>query len=109
MADSKKGGALMAPGITGTDGNAVFVSGSDMPEVEVGHKGHELNPGDVFDPNAARRKSEGRAPGLQDSEINQPAHWQQPVSAEYAAQAEVDQLEAELKAAKDRLSEAKKG
>lgn len=52
-----------------------------MPDVEPGHKGHELNPGPVFDPNAARREQEGRGPGLQDSEIMAPAHWQQETPA----------------------------
>lgn len=51
--------------------------GADMPDTEPGHEGEELNPGEVFDPNAARRRSEGREPGLQDSERMQPAHWQQ--------------------------------
>lgn len=52
-----------------------------MPATEPGHKGEELNPGPIFDPNAAYRNDQGRGPGLQDSERISPAHWvQQPTA-----------------------------
>jgi hypothetical protein len=44
---------------------------------------------------------------MQDSERKDPAHWVQPLSAEAAAAAEVEALERELKAARERLAEAK--
>jgi hypothetical protein len=46
-----------------------------MPPTEPGHKGESLNPGDIFDPNAALRHKKGVGPGLQDSERMYPAHW----------------------------------
>jgi hypothetical protein len=92
----------------GSGGRVTVPVGAAMPPDEPGHKGAELNSGlTPFDPNAARRFAEGRGPGMQDSERKDPAHWVQPVSLEASAQAEVDALERELKAAKDRLAEAK--
>lgn len=103
MAEAKKG-VLVA----GTDGNITIPVGAAMPPDEPGHKGAELNAGATpFDPNAARRFAEGRGPGMQDSERKDPAHWVQPISLADSAQAEVDALERELKAAKDRLAETK--
>lgn len=47
-----------------------------MPEVEPGHRGyHGTGKSEVWDPNAAWRAKNNMAPGLQDSEINHPAHW----------------------------------
>jgi hypothetical protein len=95
--------------LVGSDSNVSIAVGAEMPEVELGHKGYELAGGkDIFDPNAARRLAEGRGPGLQDSEIKDPAHWVQPISLEEAAQARVSELERELSAAKADLAEAKK-
>ncbi|HWH14245.1 MAG TPA: hypothetical protein VNT51_05825 [Miltoncostaeaceae bacterium] len=68
--------------------------GAPMPDVEPGHKGYELNPGEVFDPNAALRNAEGRGPGLQDSEIISPAHWVQPVGGVVVPGGAKGQLEA---------------
>ncbi len=90
------------------DGVSVAV-GAEMPPDELGHKGAEINAGATpFDPNAARRYAEGRAPGMQDSERFQPAHWVQPVSVVDALEAEVKEAENALKRAKDSLAEAKK-
>jgi len=90
------------------DGITVAV-GAEMPPDELGHKGAEINAGATpFDPNAARRYAEGRAPGMQDSERFQPAHWVQPVSVIDALEAEVKEAESALKRAKDSLAEAKK-
>lgn len=111
MAETKKHD-LVAPGVAGptatTDGAVRISTGSEMPPDEPGHKGAEINAGATpFDPNAARRFAEGRGPGMQDSERHQPAHWVQPLSAEVSLQQEVDELERQLKLAKDRLSDAK--
>lgn len=70
--------------------------GAPMPDLEPGHKGEELNPGGVFDPNAALRNQEGRGPGLQDSEILAPAHWVQVApEALLDPQAQLDALKRE--------------
>jgi hypothetical protein len=103
------GDDLVAQGVVGTDGNVSISSGAEMPPDEPGHKGAEINAGETpFDPNAARRHAEGRRPGMQDSERFQPAHWTQPLDATVVLEQEVEQLEGELKAAKERLAEAKK-
>lgn len=93
----------------GVGGGVAVSSGAAMPPVEPGHKGYELIGGEsIFDPNAALRHAQGRGPGLQDSEIKNPAYWPQPVSPLVALEAEVDQAEARLAAAKKNLAEAKK-
>jgi hypothetical protein len=84
---------------------------TSMPDTEPGHKGEELNPGDVFDPNAAYRKQRGVGPGLQDSERFQPAHWiqeSQIVEAAVAqAERKVDAAQAEADEAKEALKDLK--
>lgn len=108
MADTKKD-EIVAQGVSTTDGTVTVHSGDKMPPDEPGHKGAEINAGlTPFDPNAARRFAEGRGPGMQDSERHQPAHWVQPLDAAVSIQQEVDELERQLKNAKDRLAEAKK-
>lgn len=108
---SEKKHDLVATGtsLATTDGAVRVSSGAEMPPDEPGHKGAEINAGATpFDPNAARRFAEGRGPGMQDSERLQPAHWVQPLSAVVTLERQVDELERQLKAAKDQLAEAKK-
>ena len=71
-------------------------TGKEMPPVEPGHKGHSLNSGEIYDPNAARRHKEGRPPGLQDSEIKDPAHWQQPLDPGEVTDREIEYLEQQI-------------
>jgi hypothetical protein len=110
--DSGKRELVANPGT----GEVAVSADASMPPVEPGHKGHELNPGEIFDPNAARRFAEGRGPGLQDSEIIQPAHWVQADSYEETPEGRKAYLEAlrreeaqyDRPDAKDRKSEVGK-
>lgn len=127
MADQKKGDAeavvLEVPADypdseVGQDAQSslptVKVSKGDMPGPEPTHAGPEKLgvPADVFDPNAALRNKLGYGPGLQDSEAKNPAVWvdvDSDAARENAAKAHVEQAERELKRAKARSEEIKKG
>lgn len=92
----------------------VTVSESDMPDAEPTHAGPEKLgvPADTFDPNAARRNKLGQGPGLQDSEAKNPAVWvdeNNEAAREAAADAAVQEAERQLKAAKERAANIRKG
>lgn len=78
MSDNQKGGEVPAVTSSGVVSAPAGVTHEPAP----GHKGpDELNPGGVYDPNAAKREAEG-GPGIYDSEAIQPAHWVQDVPYE---------------------------
>jgi len=99
MADKSTGDSLTAVTSLGE-----VETGKEMPSVEPGHKGEGLNPGKVYDPNAARRFKEGRPPGLQDSEIKDPAHWAKEVDPSVALDREIEYAQARV----DELKQQKK-
>jgi hypothetical protein len=105
MANKDSQDVLVANTTTGT----VSVSkNAKMPPTEPGHLGEAINPGEVFDPNAARRFAEGRGPGLQDSERLQPAHWHQAVDSVSVLDLEIERREQELDRLKKDRAEARK-
>ena len=89
------------------------VSESDMPEPDPRHAGPEkLGREARFDPNAAMRAKRGVGPGLQDSEVLNPAVWVDEDSEESrkaAADAAVQDAERHLEQVKERAKAVRKG
>lgn len=89
------------------------VDEGDMPDPEPTHAGpQKLGREARFDPNAALRAKMGVGPGLQDSEVINPAVWvdQDAEAARKAsADAHVQDAERKLEAAKERAKAIRKG
>lgn len=95
-------------------GQAVLrVSKGDMPAPDPRHAGPDkLGRPARFDPNAALRAKRGVGPGLQDSEVINPAVWvdvDADQSRKAAADAHVQDAERQLQQAKDRSKAIRKG
>ena len=90
------------------------VSAGDTPEPDARHAGPEKlgREAPALEPNAAMRAKLGRGPGLQDSEIINPAVWvdqDTDASRKAAAEAHVADAQRALDAAKEVAAQVKKG